>query len=456
MDINEEQILLSVSEARKFGKIGNYDTCLQKYALAKEIIEQILKSCRVGGEYQIWNSLIKEIVAEESSIRRLKSTMDDIVKQIKYETGTKPQTQQSTRPESSCPKLEFIATPKLIQLDQPMKRANIRKVSPTKRVSNPVRSKPFDKENNDKKKNVVFDDPFKKQIADMGILIREPNVQWEMIAGLASVKRLLRQNLVILPMRPDICRGLLSPWRSVLFYGPPGTGKTFLAKAIATECKRTFFNVTSATVTSRFHGESEKLVSTLFSLAEDLSPSTIFFDEIDSLASKRGAQNEQEASRKMKAMMLTKLEGICGLSDSNSVFVLAATNFPWDLDEALLRRFQKRIYIPLPDQEGRKVLLHMNMKNLASNDFDFDEWANILNGYSGADIANLCKDAAQMVIDRQMELIGTDEWLKIPREKANIIISNDDFATCVRNRKSSVDLSSIRLYEEWRQAKGAE
>lgn len=297
--------------------------------------------------------------------------------------------------------------------------------------------------------------PLVQQIVDMGILIREPNVSWDSIAGLSDVKKLLRKQLVLLPLRPDLCKGLLAPWKSVLLYGPPGTGKTFLAKAVATECKRTFFNITSATITSRFLGESEKLISFLFQYAEQMAPSTIFFDEIDSIASQRGTSNEGESSRRMKAQLLTNIEGI-GSSESNSVFVLAATNFPWDIDEALLRRFQKRIYIPLPDQVGRKAILEMRIREFTDDSFDFDGWAKKLEGYSCADITNLCRDAAQMVFDRQTDLLNTQQFMDIPTIEAKVIIKNEDFGLAMAKRKSSVDPSTLAKYEEWRKQKSAE
>jgi katanin p60 ATPase-containing subunit A1 len=323
--------------------------------------------------------------------------------------------------------------------------------APPQKVNAAIAKKPVDKPVLDPSTN-----PLVQQIIDMGILVREPNVQWESIAGLTSVKRLLRQNLVILPMRPDICKGLLAPWKSVLFYGPPGTGKTFLAKAVATECKRTFFNITSATITSRFLGESEKLVSHLFDLAEQMAPSTIFFDEIDSIASQRGTGHEHEASRKMKAQLLTRLEGIDGALENSGIFVLAATNFPWHLDEALLRRFQKRIYIPLPDLEGRKQILKMSISDLIDDDFELDLYAQKLEGYSCADITNLCRDAAQAVFNKQTSNLDTQAWLNMPLEQARVVITNQDFERAISLRKSSVDKETIKMYEEWRRSKGAE
>jgi len=155
-------------------------------------------------------------------------------------------------------------------------------------------------------------------------------------------------------MRPDIFQGLLSPSKGILLYGPPGNGKTMLAKAIATECKSTFFNISASTLTSKWMGEGERLMRALFTLAHERAPSVIFMDEIDAIMSARGG-NEHEASRRLKTEFLVQFDGVS--SSQSKILVLAATNRPFDLDEAALRRLTKRIYLPLPDFDARLGLV---------------------------------------------------------------------------------------------------
>jgi katanin p60 ATPase-containing subunit A1 len=291
---------------------------------------------------------------------------------------------------------------------------------------------------------------FQDHIIDLGILSAMPEVSWDAVIGLHDVKRLVREKLVILPMRPDNPANSLFPWRSVLLYGPPRTGKTLLAKAIAAECKRPFIHISASLILSQFGDNSQSVVSSLFALSEEIAPSVIFIDEIDDLAS----QKNNEIMRAMKGEILLNLEK----HDSRigiGVFVFASTTVPWDLDDAWLRRFQKRVYVGLPDKEARLGLLQMNLKNRASMKMDLEEWAGKLDGYSSGDISNLCKDAMQMVFVEQTKMLETDDWMRMSVSDAQITVTNEAFEKVIGFRKSSVEQATLRRYEEWKRQKGA-
>ncbi|KAK8899589.1 Katanin p60 ATPase-containing subunit A1 [Tritrichomonas musculus] len=459
-------VLNEIFNARQSAINENYEDALASYQNARKGLEYEIANCHDAQQNKNWNSMIHDIDEEIKIIQQITTSTNAFFTKINSE----PPKNDNIEKEPPIQIVKAGQRPvvnnigfkrdKVPERPFPNRQANPQNRNPGYGRQPPPKKDPNSKDPNKNKNKSPTEldpstNPLVQQIIDMGILVREPNVSWDSIAGLADIKKLLRKQLVILPLRPDIAKGLLAPWKSVLLYGPPGTGKTFLAKAVATECKRTFFNITSATITSRFLGESEKLISFLFQYAEQMAPSTIFFDEIDSIASQRGTSNEGESSRRMKAQLLTNIEGI-GSSDSNNVFVLAATNFPWDIDEALLRRFQKRVYIPLPDQEGRKAILEMGIREYTDDTFDYDGWAKKLEGYSCADITNLCRDAAQMVLDRKMDCLSTQQFVNIESDDAKIIITNDDFQISMSKRKSSVDPASLAKYEEWRKAKSAE
>ena len=201
------------------------------------------------------------------------------------------------------------------------------------------------------------------------IVVKGDEVHWDDVAGLDGAKKALKEAVVYPFLRPDLFMGLREPARGMLLFGPPGTGKTMLARAVATESKSTFFAISASSLTSKWHGESEKLVRALFALAKALAPSIIFVDEIDSLLSARSGSSEHEASRRSKTEFLiqwsdlqraaagrdTHAKGETG--DPTRVLVLAATNVPWDIDEAARRRFVRRQYIPLPEAETRELQL---------------------------------------------------------------------------------------------------
>lgn len=209
------------------------------------------------------------------------------------------------------------------------------------------------------------------------IIVHGDEVRWSDIAGLEVAKNALRETVVYPFLRPDLFMGLREPARGMLLFGPPGTGKTMLARAVATESQSTFFSISASSLTSKYLGESEKLVRALFALAKALAPSIIFVDEIDSLLSQRSGSGEHEATRRIKTEFLIQwsdlqraaagrevagAEGVRDRGDANQVLVLAATNLPWAIDEAARRRFVRRQYIPLPEAETRAVQLRTLLK----------------------------------------------------------------------------------------------
>lgn len=241
-----------------------------------------------------------------------------------------------------------------------------------------------DDEENDEDINKILEklpkgvDPLSaKQILN-DIVVRGDEVHWDDIAGLEGAKKALKEAVVYPFLRPDLFSGLREPARGMLLFGPPGTGKTMLARAVATESKSTFFSVSASSLTSKWHGESEKLVRALFGLAKALAPSIIFVDEIDSLLSARSSGSEHEASRRSKTEFLVQWSDLQRAAagreqtsrekkegDASRVLVLAATNMPWDIDEAARRRFVRRQYIPLPEhhvreQQIRKLIGHQH------------------------------------------------------------------------------------------------
>ena len=217
------------------------------------------------------------------------------------------------------------------------------------------------------------------------IVVQGDEVHWADVAGLEVAKKALKEAVVYPFLRPDLFMGLREPARGMLLFGPPGTGKTMLARAVATESRSTFFAISASSLTSKWLGESEKLVRALFSLAKALAPSIIFVDEIDSLLSSRGGSSEHESTRRIKTEFLIQWSDLQRAAagskqtdkekaegDASRVLVLAATNMPWAIDEAARRRFVRRQYIPLPEAPVRgeqlKTLLGHQKHNLSKKD----------------------------------------------------------------------------------------
>ncbi|CAI9101608.1 OLC1v1038975C5 [Oldenlandia corymbosa var. corymbosa] len=245
------------------------------------------------------------------------------------------------------------------------------------------------------------------------ILDRSLSVKWEDIAGLEKAKQALTEMVILPTRRKDLFTGLRKPPKGLLLFGPPGTGKTMLAKAVASESQATFFNISASSLTSKWVGEGEKLVRTLFSVAISRQPSVIFMDEIDSIMSTR-TSSENEASRRLKSEFLVQFDGVASNSD-DLVIVIGATNKPQELDDAVLRRLVKRIYIPLPDANVRRQLLKHKLKHEPHSlrDSELEKLVNETDGYSGSDLQALCSEAALM----PMRELGADKVLKMRKDQ---------------------------------------
>eukprot|EP00358_Blepharisma_japonicum_P003807 CAMPEP_0202948656 /NCGR_PEP_ID=MMETSP1395-20130829/14031_1 /ASSEMBLY_ACC=CAM_ASM_000871 /TAXON_ID=5961 /ORGANISM="Blepharisma japonicum, Strain Stock R1072" /LENGTH=334 /DNA_ID=CAMNT_0049650907 /DNA_START=98 /DNA_END=1099 /DNA_ORIENTATION=+ len=226
------------------------------------------------------------------------------------------------------------------------------------------------------------------------IVDRSLSVKWEDIAGLERAKEMLREAIILPSQFPHIFTGLRAPPKGIMLFGPPGTGKTMLAKAVASQCQATFLSVSSATLTSKNFGDAEKLVRALFSVARRLQPSVIFIDEVDSILGSR-SDSQHEASRRLETEFLVQMDGVSSNSDDR-VIVIAATNRPQEIDEAVRRRLAKRVYIDLPDNETRNAMVMKLMENLSKklSPKDLDFIVKHTNFYSGSDMTALCKEAA--------------------------------------------------------------
>ncbi|KXN83355.1 Vacuolar protein sorting-associated protein 4 [Leucoagaricus sp. SymC.cos] len=315
------------------------------------------------------------------------------------------------------------------------------------------------------------------------ILSEKPNIKWDDVAGLEGAKASLKE-AVILPIKfPHLFTGKRTPWKGILLYGPPGTGKSYLAKAVATEAKSTFFSVSSSDLVSKWQGDSERLVKNLFELARESKPAIIFIDEIDSLAGTRN-ESESEGSRRIKTEFLVQMNGVG--HDDTGVLVLGATNIPWQLDNAIKRRFEKRIYIPLPGPDARRRMFEIHIGNTPCQlgPKDLRTLAERTEGYSGSDISIIVRDAlmqpVRKVINathfRQVEVedfdtgsfstkwtpcspgaqgakeiswsdIGSDELLEPPLKVA-------DFLKSLESTRPTVTEADIKRHEDWTRESG--
>ncbi|XP_054139281.1 katanin p60 ATPase-containing subunit A-like 2 isoform X3 [Melozone crissalis] len=256
-------------------------------------------------------------------------------------------------------------------------------------------------------------------VVSKDIYLHKPNVKWDDIIGLDAAKRLVKEAVVYPIKYPELFTGILSPWKGLLLYGPPGTGKTLLAKAVATECNTTFFNISASTIVSKWRGDSEKLVRVLFELARYHAPSTIFLDELESVMSQRGT-------------------------------------VPGELDSAMLRRLEKRILVDLPSEEARRVMIQHWLPPLSNSggvklrtELDYSLLSRETNGYSGSDIKLVCKEAAMRPVRKIFDALENHQPgnSNLPTIQLDTITTADFLDVITHTKPSAKNLS--QKYTDW-------
>ena len=317
----------------------------------------------------------------------------------------------------------------------------------------------------------------------------QDQVSFDGIAGLDEAKQIVNEGIVLPLLMPDIFSGMRVPWKGILLFGPPGTGKTLIAKAVSGFKGSTFFNTSASTLISKWRGDSEKIVRCLFEAARLCAPSVIFIDELDAIAGARGDDGEHEASRRLKTELLTQMDGIDSSTsqhDQSLVLFLATTNRPWDLDEAVRRRLEKRIYVPLPCLATRKAQFENNLKVMAKHcatkastpatDVDADadaekksiggalstmadELAGMTDGYSGADIQIVCREAAMIPVRKALANQPPQKLLELHAAGAFALDDQptiENFVEALSRVKPSVDAVQTAQYEEWKAKFGSD
>uniref|UniRef100_A0A0N4ZAI8 microtubule-severing ATPase n=1 Tax=Parastrongyloides trichosuri TaxID=131310 RepID=A0A0N4ZAI8_PARTI len=276
-------------------------------------------------------------------------------------------------------------------------------------------------------------------------VIEKTGVKFSDVAGNDHAKRALEEAVILPYLNPSLFTGLRHPTKGILLFGPPGNGKTMLAKAVANESNCIFFNISAGDLTSKWVGESEKIITTLFAMARNAKSAIIFIDEIDSILCERSS-TDSEVGRRMKTQFLIQFDG-CATEKNDRVLVIAATNRPFELDEAIIRRFPKRIFIGLPDEDARmKFIKNTLEQNHASNGLtlsDFRRLARATNMYTNADLIALCSEAAMVPLRN----VSRDAIKKITQSQIRPI-KLSDFCEALKVIKPSTNKENlIKLVE---------
>lgn len=287
-------------------------------------------------------------------------------------------------------------------------------------------------------------------------LLTTSSVKWKDIGGLDRVKQLLMETVVIAGLKkPDS----IKPWKGILLFGPPGTGKTLLAAAAAGSLDASFYDVKSESILSKYFGESSKLITQLYDSAREHSPSIVFIDEFDSLTQSRDGE-ASEASRRVLSTLLTELDGLADKKSSRLLLTLAATNTPWDLDSAVLSRFPRRIYVPLPDAAACESIIKIQTSDLDVSKVNLKRISETCSDmlYSGRDLSNFCQQAVWNMIhdtNRDLYKLADMPFEKLQEKTLKTRpLTDADFEEGWKNIKSPLTKDNIERYEQWSKENG--
>ena len=388
--------------------------------LSMQEIEEIVRDSEKKSEKETVKEVVKEVVKQVEVCSKCKTADKDVSKNDDSNSSTSNKllfaTARSQIPTSMLPNKNSTSTSTSIHSSSNINGKKVKTENSTEEI---------DAESNIDKRLL--------QMVYNEVMVPEEKTEWEDIAGLKGIKNTIKEIIIWSLIRPDIFTGLRGPPKALLLFGPPGTGKTLIGRCIASQSHSTFFSISASSMTS-----------TLFYIAAKHAPAVVFIDEIDSLLMQR-TEGENESTRRIKTEFLVQMDG--AKTAKGSILVIGATNRPQEIDEAARRRFVKRLYVPLPDAEGRKELI----RNIAKCEFalteeDIEQLAHELEGYSGSDIFNLCREAAMEPIREVKEL----EKLHTLRK-----IRIDDFRKAMQQIRKSVSHSDLSFYDKWNRDYGS-
>ena len=445
--------LQGLERAQLYRRKGDLESALKLYELSIELLLKYMKEC--AGEERA--SIETRIHAALSDAEHVKTTLRQ---QRENQPAAKPQIETSSSFRSFTNALSSalgVSTPNSMPSSVSKTTSNYRPMTNKQKRPSPRGQPPL----NNSLPTTNANSDFRQQILS-DFYVPPTDLQrttWDAVAGLETVKQSIQEAAILPLVRPDLFTGLRKP-QNILLYGPPGTGKTLLAKAAAHESGSHLFVVTSSAVTSKFMGEAEKLVRTLFQVARELAPCILFLDEMDALLSiRKGDGSEHEASRRMKTEFMVQMDGVRssssdGETPGHHVLIIGCTNCPWDVDPAVLRRFPRRIFVPLPDDDARRGLIQHLLKKVDKHSLTSRHVSILVKrtkGFSGSDLTAIASEAS---FGPLRDLGGLEKIRDVRPENVRPLMLKD-FETVLDQTTRSISDSQLQRFDEWKKQQAA-